>query len=83
LGPDDIDWTADFVFLDLDPKSSYFKAYQKLSINPGGYLIAHDLTYPHDAETVGRFSSMLKTSQEWVVMEIPQERGLVVAQRME
>ena len=69
---------ADFVFLDLDPKRDYYRALNNLCLPPGGLLIAHDLTYPPDAKTVHGFGLHLR-EQGYEVLELPQERGLVVA----
>lgn len=71
---------ADFVFLDIDPKSAYFKAFDVLSLPPGGLLCAHDLTFPPDAETLRKFADHVEAAG-WEVLRLPQERGLIVARR--
>jgi predicted O-methyltransferase YrrM len=73
---------ADFVFLDLDPKTHYSKAYANLEMEKDSWLCAHDLTYKPDSAILQMFSEELKQSGDWEIVHIPQERGLIVARRI-
>ena len=70
---------TDFAFLDLEPKSDYFRAFAALDIPIGGIVCAHDLT--HDPEPVGALlKALLENGYE--AIGFPQERGLIVARRV-
>jgi len=82
--------TADFVFIDIEPKSDYEAAFAALRTPVGGIVCAHDLMLMRESDDPGasqndgpqRLHDRLKADPAWEVLGLPQERGLMVARRV-
>lgn len=73
---------SDFAFIDLDPKTAYGPVFDRLSIPLGGMMFAHDLTHPSHVTNLEAFRTKVEQTNEWEMMSLPQERGLIVARKV-
>ena len=72
---------ADLAFIDVDPKTDYGRALDGISLSVGGYVCAHDLTYPPSRAHVEAFHEQLLESGRYEAIAVQQERGLTVARK--
>lgn len=68
---------ADFVFMDHE-KTQYLPTFFKCMVPVGGYLLAHDTqAWPASVQ----FYEWMTLQREWEVLNILQERGLMIARK--
>jgi predicted O-methyltransferase YrrM len=68
----------DFAFLDIDPKSLYIPAFEKIKhlMGSGSVLVAHDLDY--DPLAVNELREVM-AADGWLCLGLHKERGFLVA----
>ena len=74
---------CDFCFLDIDPKSDYQRAFQRLSIAEDGMLVADDmLRGEHAADALDFSYKEFVGNPAWHTVMLKGERGVLMARRM-